>query len=44
MKWCKETNRMLSVMEVPYIEKKKKGVVYYMRRLCRIFTRNIVYV
>ncbi len=26
MKWSKEENRMLSVMELPYIKKRKKGL------------------
>ena len=44
MKWSKEENRMLSVMEIPYIKKNKKGFKYYMRRLCKLFKSEIVYV
>lgn len=44
MKWSKEENRMLSVMELPYIKKKKKGFKYYMRILCRFYKSEIIYV
>tara|TARA_B100000886_G_C20332890_1_gene453191 strand:+ start:97 stop:270 length:174 start_codon:yes stop_codon:yes gene_type:complete len=44
MKWSKDENRMLSVMELPFIKKKKKGFKYYMRRLCKLLMGELVYV
>ncbi len=44
MKWSKDEGRMLSAMEIPYIKKKKKGFMYYMRIICKMFKREIEYV
>ncbi len=41
MKWSKDENRMLSVLEIPLVEKRKKKWSYYFCYFCK---PKIVYV